>query len=104
MFYKSDVNRARQQLDAQYNEIRKKDSNLISFFGGATIMCILFLLFSCITETDESKMNDNWLIIASGIDIYYFTSILVFILFATGFSVQVFRMFNINYTFIFEVD
>lgn len=37
-------------------------------------------------------------------DSYYFTAVLCFILFSTGFAIQIFRRYNINYTFIFEVD
>ena len=37
-------------------------------------------------------------------DTYYFTSVLCFIMFATGFAVQIFRRHNVNYTFIFEID
>ena len=37
-------------------------------------------------------------------DTYYFTSVIVFIIFCTGLAIQIFRRSNINYTFIFEVD
>ena len=37
-------------------------------------------------------------------DTYYFTAVICFILYSTGFAVQIFRRYNINYTFIFEVD
>jgi len=42
-------------LDAQYNEIRPKDSNLISFFSGGIFMLVIFLIFTFVSETDYSK-------------------------------------------------
>ena len=47
-FCKGNRNQARTQLDAQYNEIRRKDSNLISFFGGGCLILLMFFLFFCI--------------------------------------------------------
>lgn len=40
----------------------------------------------------------------AALDVYYFTYIIIFILFATGVNIQIFRKFSINYTFIFEID
>ena len=101
-FCKGNKRQAKLQLDAQYNEIRRKDSNLISFFGGGLVILASFFVFFCICPSADGK--DNWNEIYAGRDSYYFTAVICFILFATGFCVQVFRRYNINYTFIFEID
>lgn len=100
-FCKGNRNQAKTQLDAQYNEIRRKDSNLISFFGGGCAILLSFFLFFCICPPVD---NPDWDEIFAGIDTYYFTAVICFILFSTGFAVQIFRRYNINYTFIFEID
>lgn len=102
-FCKGNQRQAKMQLDAQYNEIRRKDSNLISFFGGGLLVMASFFAFLCICPTDEDA-TANWAEVYTGIDTYYFTLVICFILFGTGFAVQVFRRYNINYTFIFEID
>ncbi len=90
------------QLDAQYNDIRRRDSNLISFFGGGLL--ILFSFFIFLSIAPSANNDPDWSEIYAGIDSYYFTAVICFILFCTGFAVQIFRRYNINYTFIFEVD
>ena len=101
-FCKGNKSQAKTQLDAQHNEIRRKDSNMISFFGGGLLVLFSFFLFLCICPGEEG--DSKWYEIYAGLDTYYFTSIICFILFATGFAVQIFRRYNINYTFIFEID
>lgn len=102
-FCKGSHKQARMQLDAQYNDIRRKDSNLISFFGGGLLVLAAFFIFLCVCPS-ATPGEDNWSEIYAGVDTYYFTAVICFILFGTGFAVQIFRRYNINYTFIFEVD
>lgn len=102
-FCKGSISSAKIQLDAQYNEIRRKDSNLISFFGGGLLVMFSFFLFLSICPTDKGNEPD-WTELYAGTDTYWFTLVICFILFATGFCIQIFRRFSINYTFIFEID
>ena len=44
VFCKGNLKQAKAQLDAQYNEIRAKDSNMISFFGGGLVVFFTFFL------------------------------------------------------------
>ena len=74
------------QLDAQYNEIRRKDSNLISFFGGGLIVMASFFTFLVACPQDQG-VDTNWAEIFTGIDTYWFTLVICFILFSTGFAV-----------------
>ena len=86
----------------QYNEIRRRDANVISFLIGCSGAFSLLLV--AILLMPSSDGDDHWDEIASTMDIYTLTGTICFILFAAGFAVQVFRRYNINYTFIFEVD
>ena len=74
---------------------------MISFFGGGCFILLTFFLFFCICPPATGA---DWNEIYAGVDTYYFTAVICFILFATGFCIQMFRRFNINYTFIFEID
>ena len=85
----------------QYNEIRRKDSNLISFFGGGLLVMSSFFVFLCVCPPASKP---DWTMLFSSMDTYYFTLVLTYILFCTGLAVQIFRRFNVNYTFIFEID
>lgn len=81
--------------------MRRTDSNLISFFGGGIVVLFTFFIFLVLCPDDT---HNHWQEIYAGMDTYYFTLVLIFILFAAGFAIQIFRRYNINYTFIFEVD
>ena len=77
---------------------------LISFFVGGivTLMIILIFLIIIPEQSDDEKSHLDEL--TSGIEIYYFALLICFILAATGFCVQTFRKYNVNYAFIFEID
>ena len=101
-FCKGNLRLAKKQLDMQQNEIRVKDSNLLSFFGGGLIVLSSFFVFLCVCPSPAA--TTHWDMIFSSMDTYIFTSVICFILFATGFAVQIFRRYNVNYAFIFEID
>ena len=46
-FCKGNLRQAQHQLNAQYNEIRVKDSNLMCFFGGGLVVLACFFVFLC---------------------------------------------------------
>lgn len=103
IFCKGHLRQAKLQLDAQYINIRRRDSNLISLFAGGIIVLLAFFLF-LIFSPSTAEVSSDWNEIYAGIDTYIFTIVICFVLFATGFAVQTFRYYNINYTFIFEID
>jgi len=100
-FCRGNKRQAKTQLDAQYNDIRRKDSNIISFLMGGIIVLLAFFVFLAVSPTPQ---DSDWNEIFASTDSYYFTAVICFILFSAGFAVQIFRKYNINYTFIFEVD
>lgn len=84
-FCKGSVSSARNLLDTQYNEIRRKDSNLISFFLGAIFLSLIMLIFLLAIRPSDGV--DHWSEIGDAVDIYYFTGVISFIVFSTGFAV-----------------
>jgi len=54
-FCKGSRVKARNKLDAQHNDIRKKDSDLISFFLGAWAVLFIFLVFFLSVDSDDKK-------------------------------------------------
>ena len=61
-----------------------------------------FFLFLCLCP--PATPVSPWEMLFSSMDIYIITSVICFVLFATGFAVQIFRSYSVNYAFIFEID
>lgn len=102
IFCNGSLSKAKIELNSQANHVRVKDSNLITFFGGGLVVLVGFFLFLCFCP--PATAESHWDMLFSSMDIYIFTSVMCFILFATGFAVQIFRSYSVNYAFIFEID
>ena len=74
----------------------------MSFYIGGIVILIPFFIFLLFCPSEEE--DPHWETLYSGIDTYYFCASLIFVLYCTGFAIQVFRRFNINYVFIFELN
>ena len=72
-------------LESVGAEMRRKDAMLISFFGGASSIMVLFGLFFLFTESSDGDYDYE--LILSGLATIRFTFILVYILFACGFAI-----------------
>ena len=103
MFFKSQKNKARIALDTQHNKIRTKDATIMTFFLGATLVQLIFFVFF-LTLPQYGDESDQWVELSSGIETYIVTFVIVFIIVATGVNIQVFRKYQVNYAFIFEID
>ena len=77
---------------------------LISFFIGGIMTLFVILIFLIIIPPLDNDEKDHFEELSSGIEVYYFALLICFILAATGFAVQTFRKYNVNYAFIFEID
>lgn len=77
---------------------------MICFSLGAIFMLITALLFFVFAPTDKKPDPTGWVSFFGGEDVYIFTFILIWIVFATAVNIQIFRSYSINYTFIFEID
>ena len=81
-----------------------KDLSLISFGVGAISMLLLTLIFFWVVNPSDYPNPTGWNSFFGGLDSFYFTYILIFILVGVGINIMVFRMYSINYSFIFEID
>ena len=74
----------------------------MAFFAGMTLIQLIFFVFFICYQggTEETP----WEELSSGIETYTFTFVIVFIVVATGVNIQIFRICQVNYTFIFEID
>ena len=101
---KGDESKARHMLEAQNMEIRKVDAVRIAFLAGISLVLIIFSLFFAVlptTKKDEKLAHKQ---LDSALTVYRFVFIFSYILLATGFCVQIFVKFNINYLYIFELN
>jgi len=102
IFHKGRIEDARRELDSINNKIRTKDAVYIAFLLGAcfiTLVCLIY--FACLPPVGG---KEEWDDLVSSIDVYIVTFVVVFVLFATGACIQIFRIYHVNYAFIFEVD
>lgn len=69
-------------------------------------MDLILMLFLCYFMVIQPKdaTDKHWDEIYSSIETFQFTLVLVFIMAAVGFAIYFFRMFGVNYIFIFELD
>jgi hypothetical protein len=89
---------ARKHLNRQNTSIRKSDAIVIAFCLGVLTFNVIVLLYLCREGGDwQSELG-------AGIMIYYATGVMIYIVFATGLCIQVFKSYGINYPFIFEID
>jgi len=65
------------------------------------IQCITVLLYQIFASEPD---NISWYIkLGSGIVIYYFFAIIIYIVFAIGICMSVLKAYHVNYPFIFEL-
>jgi len=71
-----------------------------------TLTLLIILIFLIIIPPEGVPGDDREHIeeLTSGVEVYYFALLICFIIAATGFAVQIFRKYNVNYAFIFEID
>jgi hypothetical protein len=63
------------------------------------LIILIYIIVLCPAQRSDWVQE-----IGSSTPIYYCAGMVVYIVFATGLCVQVFKSHSINYTFIFEVD
>jgi hypothetical protein len=102
VFCKGDVREASLELNELHNKLRRVDLSLITYFGGMTSVMALVLTFFIIIAPRDGK--DDWDEIFSNVETFILTGVIVFIMFAAGFNVMIFRRYSVNYQFIFELD
>lgn len=75
---------------------------VIAFFLGACLITLIVLIYFAVIPPVGGQ--EEWNELQSSLDVYIVTFVVVFILFATGAAIQIFRLYSVNYAFIFEVD
>ena len=73
------------------------------FLAGAIAVALIFWAFFLVYP-EQSKRINPWDLLLSGEDTYIFTFVIVCILLSCAVCIQVFRTYNVNYSFIFEID
>lgn len=96
--------KARQILEKQKYEVRRSDAIMLwSLFSASSVMSIFAILFNFFRppNDDEPVPYDFF----QPVDVMFrLSAIVTYILAATGFAIQVFNHYGINYLFIFECD
>ena len=98
-----DQKKARDLLKNKDNQIRQQDAVQISFYGGGSLVFMLFSSFFLYIIMKQCQ-NSNIDSLNIPIKIFRATFIFIYILFAVGFCIQIFQKFKINYLIIFDLD
>lgn len=99
----NDLKLAEKMLEGEVNQISRKDLCQIAFLSGSIIVFVMSLAFAMVLQKDkfEHKESFVWAAIEAQNTSMRLCFIVCYILFATGFCIQVFREFHINYLHIF---
>jgi hypothetical protein len=101
-FAGNSISRAKRLLGKHSRLIRTHDKVVSAFSYGWIICNSMFLVYLIFLVNPQ---DHKWVSkLGSGIVIYYFFGVLIYIIFATGFCIKVFNRFHINYAFIFEIS
>jgi len=101
IFFKGNVTQAKQALDETYTNLRTTDVAMIFGFGGVIVTMIVFCGFLCMPSGGGPEANSE---LSSSIDVFFFTFVIVWILFCCATSIQIWKRHGINYEFLFEID
>jgi len=83
--------------------MRKIDAVIIAFFVGAICFMIpMIIFFIAISTRNDSDLDERcWL---SSIPVFRLTFMIIFLIGASGFAIQMYKKFRVNYFYIFELD
>lgn len=88
-------------------EMRRKDSNLISFFAGTLLVSVIITIFAIIVPSKEFSLNKthfDWNELVLTLPIFRFFFIVILALALIAMDVYFLRKYRINYMFIFGLD
>ena len=101
IFFKGNFTQAKQALDETHTDLRARDIAGIFGFGGIIITMIMFCGFLCMPSGGGPEANFE---LSSSITVFFFTFVIVWILFCCATSIQIWKRHGINYEFLFEID
>ena len=101
IFFKGNVNKARSALDATNSDMRTSDTVVISLFAGFITILLMFCAYFCKPTNGGPNANSE---LSSSIYVFFVTFVFVWILFATGLSIQIWKSYHINYEYLFGID
>jgi len=85
--------------------MRRSDAYQIFFYLGASLICLLLSLFFIIIPSSDPAQGEEELdSITNTLYILRMALFMTYIVAATGFCIDVFTRYSINYLYIFELD
>jgi hypothetical protein len=85
--------------------MRKKDSNLLSFFAGTLLITTFITIIALILPTADSKNYAlDWDEIMFTMPLFRFVFMIILALFLISLDVYLLRKYRVNYMFIFGLD
>ena len=104
-FVNDNIDVARRRLMNQNKTIPKNEAVVIAFCLGFIVSLVCALIFMVCLVPNSDHTAGEWVLQAGGtIMVYLLFAVFVFIVFATGFVIQVLVNYQVNYPFIFELE
>ena len=101
-FHGGSLEKAGNTLENYNREMRRSDLAYMMFFGGASLVMLLFGVFFLFIPDENGDYEDG--AIVASLQILRLSFVVIFILLAAGAASKIFNSFKINYLFIFEID
>jgi hypothetical protein len=101
-FHGGSLEKAGNTLENYNREMRRSDLAYMMFFGGASLVMLLFGVFFLFIPDMNGDYDDG--VIVASLQILRLSFVVIFILIAAGVDSKVFNAYKINYLFIFEID
>jgi hypothetical protein len=102
-FTNGDKYKAKTLLEGEVNEISRHNLTVVASLGGALTITYFFLILFMTTQSD-SLSEGFWKMFKAQNSTMRFTFIIIYIIFASGWCISVFRKHEINYIHIFDMD
>ena len=96
-------NEARKLLETHNAQVRRSDALIITFFSACSITMALIGAFFLFSPPSDRTHNELYYIYNST-SVLRVTFFFIYLIFATGFCIQVFVIYGVNYLYIFELD
>lgn len=94
---------ARKMLEIHNTEVRRSDALMISFFSACSLSMTMIGLFFLWSPPSDQTHNELYYLFNST-SVLRVTFFFIYLIFATGFCIQVFLAYGVNYLYIFELD
>ena len=95
-------------MKEQDNQSKQSDVVQVTIYGGGSFFMIIFGIFFLFLNYEDPNLSlidkDKYKYLELCLRLFRMTTVFIYIIFATGYVVQTFKEYKINYLMIFGLD